>query len=314
MSDQEEESCEEKHLEGNENLILDYNSLTQMMSSVSLESITSGISSASDMSEERLSVLRCVASYNEMNGSNYPYSTDEGIGEDDVSCCSRSNEAGKTAPQKTKKVKKNTLRFEENGKEKVKCTNETRKGKKPNKCVQKGQKQNQASGETKYDPTLEKSQTYLHGQSKNFSRTNQYLTEARPGLRKLSVSYTQTNTENNQSVIFFDLVKNAHKRNIIISETVSNLERRLLMRRCDPIRRTTFYEQMNLKDPRRTFKKKIARTVAEKKKERKDRILETTDDMKTGYKPTYKTMKIFTAEDIEKMRDCRYLRVEPNVT
>lgn len=312
MSDQEEESCEEINLGDNENLILDYQSLTKMVSSVSLESITSAISSASDMSEERLSVLRCVASYNEMNGSNYPYTTGDGIDEDNLSFNSRSIEVGNTVQQETSKVKKNTLRFEENGKEKGNCENKQGEAKKSKKCIKKGQ--SQAGGEAKYDPTLEKSQTYLHGQSKNFSRTNQYLTAARPGLRKLSVSYTQTNTENNQSVIFFDLVKNAHKRNIIINETVSNLERRLLLRRCDPVRRTTFYEQMNLKDPRRAFKKNIARTVAEKKKERKERILETTDDMKIGYKPTYKTMKIFTAEDIEKMRDCRYLRVDPKVT
>lgn len=160
-----------------------------------------------------------------------------------------------------------------------------------------------------YDSRLERSKTFLHGQSKVFSKASQYLAPARPGLRNLQVCYSKTNMENNKGKIFGDLVKTAHKQNIVICETVNSIERRLFRKRTDPTKKTTYYNNMKMPDPFRVKPKK-AQTVAEKKKERKDRITETTEEIKLGFKRTSKTVKSLSREDVEKLKQCRYLRLD----
>lgn len=164
-----------------------------------------------------------------------------------------------------------------------------------------------------FDPTLEKSQTYLHGQNKNFSRANTYLTPARPGLQKLQINYTQTNTENNHLVIFADLIRTSHKRCILTEEAIKNLERRLRIRRNDPNRATSYYVNKGIKDPVRNKKSKNVRTVAEKDQERRDRIARTTEELHMGYVPTAKTIKPVTVEEMKLIRQCSYLRIDPKL-
>lgn len=163
-----------------------------------------------------------------------------------------------------------------------------------------------------YDSRLERSKTFLHGQSKVFSKASQYLAPAKPGLRNLQVCYSKTNMELNKGKIFGDLVKTAHKQNIAICETVQSIEKRLLRKRIDPAKKTTYYSNMKMPDPFRTNPKK-AQTVAEKKKERKDRIMETTEEMKLGFKRTAKTVKELSQKEVEKLKECRYLRLDQNL-
>lgn len=164
-----------------------------------------------------------------------------------------------------------------------------------------------------FDPTLEKSQTYLHGQNKNFSRANTYLTPARPGLQKLQINYTQTNTENNHLVIFADLIRTSHKRNFLTEEAIKNLERRLQIRRNDPNRATSYYVNKGIKDPVRSKKNKTVRTVAEKDQERRDRIANTTEELKLGYVPTARTIKPVSFDEMQLIRQCSYLRIDPKL-
>lgn len=164
-----------------------------------------------------------------------------------------------------------------------------------------------------FDPTLEKSQTYLHGQNKNFSRANTYLTPARPGLQKLQINYTQTNTENNHLVIFADLIKTSHKRSVLTEEAIKNLERRLRIRRNDPNRATSYYVNKGVKDPIRSKQNKTVRTVAEKDQERKDRIAQATEELKLGYIPTARTIKPVSVEEMKLIRQCSYLRIDPKL-
>jgi hypothetical protein len=164
-----------------------------------------------------------------------------------------------------------------------------------------------------FDPTLEKSQTYLHGQNKNFSRANTYLTPARPGLQKLQINYTQTNTENNHLVIFADLIRTSHKRNFLTEEAIKNLERRLKIRRNDPNRATSYFVNKGIKDPVRSKKNKTVRTVAEKDQERRDRIANTTEELKLGYVPTAKTIKPVSYDEMQLIRQCSYLRIDPKL-
>lgn len=164
-----------------------------------------------------------------------------------------------------------------------------------------------------FDPTLEKSQTYLHGQNKNFSRANTYLTPARPGLQKLQINYTQTNTENNHLVIFADLIKTSHKRSILTEEAIKNLERRLQIRRNDPNRATSYYVNKGIKDPIRSKQNKTVRTLAEKDQERKDRIAQATEELKLGYIPTARKVKPVSVEEMKLIRQCSYLRIDPKL-
>lgn len=164
-----------------------------------------------------------------------------------------------------------------------------------------------------FDPTLEKSQTYLHGQNKNFSRANTYLTPARPGLQKLQINYTQTNTENNHLVIFADLIKTSHKRSILTEEAIKNLERRLRIRRNDPNRATSYYVNKGIKDPIRSKQNKTVRTLAEKDQERKDRIAQATEELKLGYIPTARKVKPVSVEEMKLIRQCSYLRIDPKL-
>lgn len=165
---------------------------------------------------------------------------------------------------------------------------------------------------TKYDSRLERSKSFLHGQSKVFSKASQYLTPVKPGLRKLQVCYSKTNMELNSGKIFGDLVKNAHKQNIVICESVQSIEKRLLRKRTNPEKKTSYFKNMNKPDPFRIVaKSKKAQTVAEKKKERKERITETTEEIKLGFKRTAKTVKPLTFQEVDKLKRCRYLRLDP---
>lgn len=165
---------------------------------------------------------------------------------------------------------------------------------------------------SKYDSRLERSKSFLHGQSKVFSKASQYLTPAKPGLRKLQVCYSKTNMELNSGKIFGDLVKTAHKQNIVICDSVQSIEKRLLRKRTDPEKKTSYFKNMNKPDPFRVVaKSKKAQTVAEKKKERKERITETTEEIKLGFKRTAKTVKPLTFQEVDKLKRCRYLRLDP---
>ncbi|XP_060079515.1 uncharacterized protein LOC132558916 [Ylistrum balloti] len=305
---------------------------------VSLESITSGISSGSSASEDRLDLLRCVTSLSNVcsrppadtawhhrrkvrSAVNKKSSTDSMLfvkKKCSFICDSISGLNTFRDQQRRKSMTAFSVHDETNSK--VSCDNSN------DWCnVNSSDKQSDVSTrlkhcasnkelrrtDSKYDPTLEKSKTFLHGQGKTFSRANEYLTPARPGLRKLQVSYTQTNTENNYRKIFYDLVKSAHRQNIIVSESVRNLERRLFFRRSDPHRATSYFEHKGLRDPSRSYRKKMARTTADKIKERKEKIKQTSDEIKIGYVPREQTITLPGPEEIEELRTCRYLRVHP---
>jgi hypothetical protein len=118
--------------------------------------------------------------------------------------------------------------------------------------------------------------------------------------------------ELNSGKIFGDLVKTAHKQNIVICDSVQSIEKRLLRKRTDPEKKTSYFKNMNKPDPFRVVaKSKKAQTVAEKKKERKERITETTEEIKLGFKRTAKTVKPLTFQEVDKLKRCRYLRLDP---
>ncbi|XP_033734665.1 uncharacterized protein LOC117323511 [Pecten maximus] len=323
--------------------------IAKAIEAISLESITSGISSGSCASEDRLDLLRCVSSISNLC-SRPPADTSCHSKRRARSSLNRKSEESNELFNKKKcsftcdllpglrnfrdqhrRKSMTAVSIEDETKcddsfknvsnscnakyslsrqQSVTTTNEDNDGLK--KCSSNKELRRTDS---KYDPTLEKSKTFLHGQGKTFSRANEYLTPARPGLQKLQVSYTQTNTENNYRKIFFDLVKTAHRQNIIVSETVRNLERRLFFRRSDPHRATSYFENKGLRDPSRHYRKKMARTTADKINERKEKIKQTSDEIKIGYIPREQTIVLPGPEDIDKLRnDCRYLRVHPKLT
>ncbi|OWF37732.1 uncharacterized protein LOC110467106 [Mizuhopecten yessoensis] len=321
--------------------------LARAIEAISLESITSGISSGSSASEDRLDLLRCVTSYSNV-GSRPPA---------DTACHSkrrvRSATVSKSSADYKSFVKKRCSfscdsvpaldKFRNQQRRKSVTAVSTENGanyndscENVNSCNSNAENPSRQQSVTiasedsnevkrctsnkelrrtdsKYDPTLEKSKTFLHGQGKTFSRANEYLTPARPGLQKIQVSYTQTNTENNYRKIFYDLVKTAHRQNIIVSESVKNLERRLFFRRSDPHRATSYFEHKGLRDPSRSHRKKMARTTADKIKERKEKIKQTSDEIKIGYIPREHTIVLPGPEDIERLRSCRYLRVNSKI-
>ncbi|XP_067681412.1 uncharacterized protein [Haliotis asinina] len=161
-----------------------------------------------------------------------------------------------------------------------------------------------------YDPAFEKSKTFLHKKNDMFSKTNQYLTPARPGLRNLQLHYTGINTTYNDRVIFADLLQSSHKKNAIVGEEVYNLERRLYTKRADPSKCTTFWDREDVVSP--PARTKTARTVAQKKKERREKIQVKNEKIKFGYVPRANSLTIPSEEDMEELRyNCRYLRIDP---
>ena len=163
-----------------------------------------------------------------------------------------------------------------------------------------------------YDPELEKATTYIHGTNKQFSRANTSITPLKHGLKYLQMNYSENNIENNQSLIFLDLLKNSCNKNHIRYAEIRNIERRLELKRTNPLYSTTFYEQKQLKDPYRIKVKKVARTVAQKKKERKEKIKKMTDEVMGTFTPTCLTMKIADQKEVNDIgRNCRYLRCNP---
>ncbi|KAL3874963.1 hypothetical protein ACJMK2_037910 [Sinanodonta woodiana] len=163
-----------------------------------------------------------------------------------------------------------------------------------------------------YNPDAEKAAAFLHGGGKNFSRTNTSLTPVRYAMKNLQISYSETNTDMNHSVIFIDLLKSAHKKDSIRGTSIRSLERRLKLQRINPERSTSFYENKNLHDPYRAIDKKPSRTTLQKKKERKEKIKKTTEKIHKGYVPAFKTLKMASRKEIEDIgRNCRYLRMEP---
>ncbi|XP_071078886.1 uncharacterized protein [Haliotis cracherodii] len=161
-----------------------------------------------------------------------------------------------------------------------------------------------------YDPAFEKSKTFLHKKNDMFSKTNQYLTPARPGLRNLQLHYTGINTTYNDRVIFADLLQSAHKKNAIVGDEVYSLERRLYTKRADPAKSTTFWDRGDVVSP--PARKGTARTVAQRKKERRQKIQVKNEKIKLGYVPRAKSLTIPSVEDMEELRfNCRYLRIDP---
>ncbi|XP_069116354.1 uncharacterized protein [Argopecten irradians] len=313
--------------------------LANAIEAISLESITSGISSGSCASEDRLDLLRCVTSLSNVCSKPPRDAKCQGrrraksaaisktVNSKVISKkrCSFSRDfldRKGTCDDQRKSITADSNEEEEkchDSRENVNasCSSKAAVSRKPSVTTTSDINNEFKSSNTelrrtdsRYDPTLEKSKTFLHGQGKTFSRANEYLTPARPGLSKLQVSYTQTNTENNYRKIFFDLVKTAHRQNIIVSESVRNLERRLFFRRSDPHRATSYFENKGLRDPSRSHRKKMARTTADKIKKRKEKIKQTSDELKIGYIPREKSIVLPGPEDIDKLRDnCRYLRV-----
>ncbi|KAK3093384.1 hypothetical protein FSP39_014838 [Pinctada imbricata] len=274
---------------------------TQLERTPSFESLASGVSCGTTASEERLGILQYVRSFSSLSSRD----TKSAVGNQSV----YSEPANFKAHERFTKSgtclvtpSRNHVEFDETAQGDKEDSESTRKRHLLHRMTSNN-----------YDSDLEKSQTYLHGRGKHFSKTNQYLTPTRPGLSKLQICYTTTNTENNHLVIFADLIRTSHRKNRIIDETVHNLERRLQIRRSDPNRATTYYVNKGMKDPIRTAKKKSSRSIASKKKERLDRIKKTTEEMKMGYVPTSQTVKTPSREEVELLRGCRYLRIDPKL-
>ena len=168
------------------------------------------------------------------------------------------------------------------------------------------------SASANFDPELEKASVYIHGGDKNFSRANTSIIPVKYGLKFLQMNYSENNLEHNQSIIFVDLLKNSCNKSHMRCAEIRNVEKRLEMRRRNPLYSTTFYEHKNIRDPYRLETKKVARTVAQKKKERKEKIKKKSDEICTGYVPTCLTMKIAGRQEVEHIgRNCRYLRCNP---
>ena len=163
-----------------------------------------------------------------------------------------------------------------------------------------------------YDPELERATTYIHGRNKQFSRANTSITPLKHGLKYLQMNYSGNNLEHNQSLIFLDLLKNVCSKSHIRYSGIRNIERRLEMKRINPLYSTTFYEHKHLIDPYRVTVRKVARTVAQKKNERKEKIKKMTDEMLGSFTPTCLTMKIADQTEVDDIgRNCRYLRCSP---
>ncbi|KAH3873077.1 hypothetical protein DPMN_036303 [Dreissena polymorpha] len=160
-----------------------------------------------------------------------------------------------------------------------------------------------------YDPALEKATTFIHGGGKNFSRTNTSLTPIKYGMRYLQMSYTKTNLESNQSLIFLDLLKTSHLKTHLRDSQIKSIERRLEVKRKNPLYSTSYYDNKNITDPYRHNAKKTARSAAQKKLERKEKIKAISDEIQTGYVPTQLTMKIAGRKEVVAIgKNCRYLR------
>ncbi|RUS83624.1 hypothetical protein EGW08_008592 [Elysia chlorotica] len=174
-----------------------------------------------------------------------------------------------------------------------------------------------------YDATLEKCDKYLRAQSRSFTQTSQYMSNTKRGLSKLSVHYSQTNTAHNDRVIMADLLRNGHTRNALIGDGVYAIERRLYNRRRDPLKSTTFYERFaaptyNSNAQDLPARKRKSRTVADRAKERQERINKKKEELERGFPPRAWSLVEVGAADIEHMLNtCRYLRVDirkqPNV-
>ena len=163
-----------------------------------------------------------------------------------------------------------------------------------------------------FDPELEKASVYIHGGEKHFSRANTSLMPLKYGLKHLQMNYSENNLEHNKSLIFKDLLKNSCNKSQLRCVEIRNVEKRLERRRRNPLYSTTFYEHKNIVDPYRVQVKKVARTVAQKKKERKEKIKKKSDEISTGYVPTCLTIRIADRQEVEHIGlNCRYLRCSP---
>ena len=197
-----------------------------------------------------------------------------------------------------------------------------------NKTVVHSRKQPSATerSNSNYDADLEKCDKYLRSQSRTFTQTSQYMNNTKRGLSKLSVHYSQTNTAHNDRVIMSDLLRNGHTRNAVIGDSVYAIERRLYSKRRDPQKSTTFYYQFasqtlhsasqNRKSP--SAPKRKSRTVADRAKERQERINKKKEELERGFPPRAWSLVEIGVKDIEHMLNtCRYLRVDirkqPNV-
>ena len=170
-----------------------------------------------------------------------------------------------------------------------------------------------SSAKQAYDAKLEKSTAFLYGKDKSFSETSKYLSGAGPCARRLHLHYTETNTAQNDAIIFADLLRIANYRNCIVSESVYSLERRLYNRRANPSRTTTFFDRRP-SDSSCQAERRRPRTVAQKKKERKEKINKKNEEIQLGYVPTARSLKTPGPEDIEEIRrNCRYLRIDPRL-
>ncbi|KAK6195545.1 hypothetical protein SNE40_000954 [Patella caerulea] len=160
-----------------------------------------------------------------------------------------------------------------------------------------------------YDPGFEKSCQFLKATGSSLTQTGQSLMPLKRGLKRVEVHYSATNVAQNNSLIFADLIRNAHKSNIIFQENVEQLERRLLTKRSDQNKATTFYDGRLIRPSTSPLRSTSARTVAGKKVERKKRIKKKSKKIELGYEP--KAVSFDTKEDFEKILSCRYLRVDP---
>lgn len=155
-----------------------------------------------------------------------------------------------------------------------------------------------------FDAKSEKSHSYLTAGGKAMKSSMLYqesanqcsdVVEARRKLRQLQINYSKTNANLNDRVIMCDILKVTFHQVIPRIKLMNALERRL--------------HNLRLRSRRRILAmgedtRNMTKTISELKKEREERI-------KNKQRPPRKvdTLKTISAEDIEKLKTCRYLRI-----
>nr|KAG5712871.1 hypothetical protein BaRGS_007468 [Batillaria attramentaria] len=179
---------------------------------------------------------------------------------------------------------------------------------------------NKMGGQGKYDPKVERSQSYMHQKGNSFNKASQYLTPVRSGVHNLQVHYSQTNTAHNDGLIFAHLLRASHVRNALVEEGVYALERRLYSRRHGHSpHATTFYDMPTTDNGKAKTRRKNSRTktvygtVANKKKQRDERIKKKNEEIEMGYTPRALSLTPLGPEDMDLLlQQCRHLRVDPH--
>lgn len=107
-------------------------------------------------------------------------------------------------------------------------------------------------------------------------------------------------------IIFSDLLRKCHRKSIVLNDNVKQLERRLLFRWDDPYRATKSVNNLKLLTERKM------KTVAKKTK-RREINEQKPEKIHRAYTPTYLTMNVCNRDDVERLRSCRYLRIDSSL-